>query len=183
MKDNEIIATDIYNLLKYVHYIIWIDLFKVQCIFIIINYNCFVSLPLNSEEISKPVRYRCASSGIDRNVMVHFYPALLLFVRYLFAFSVLYYSNFTYVWETRIFDEAGSRWCLKNARLGSSLFPSVSKSTGICNWNFRGSISLPRTNSNFTVAYAKKWFRSYFRRFSLTSYIIMKKTFVALLIK
>jgi len=105
------------------------------------------------EKISKSVRRRCESGGIDRNVMAHFYSALLFL---LFAFSVLYYSNFTYVWETRIFDEAGSRWCLKNARLGSSLFPSVSKSTGICNWNFRGSISLPRTNSNFTVVFTQR---------------------------
>lgn len=46
-----------------------------------------------------------------------------------FYLSVLYYSNFAHVWETRIFDEAGSHRCLKSARLGGSSFPSVSKST------------------------------------------------------
>lgn len=138
-ESDEIIAIDTHNLLKYVHRTTT-DKFiqNVQFIFIIINYNCFVPLYryFYSEEISKPVRYRCAGSGIDRNVMVHFYFALFLFVRYLFAFSVLYYSNFTYVWETRIFDEAGSRWCLKKCSSRELVIPFGIKVDGYLQLKF-----------------------------------------------
>lgn len=78
------------------------------------------------------------------------------------TFCVLYYSNFTYVWETGIFDEADSRRRLKRARLGDSLFHSVSKSTGICNWNFCGTINRPRTNLNFTMTDPRWWFPQLF---------------------